>query len=109
MRVALLPLAKAIGVSVRIEDETERARLKEILQARALETGHGYIVRTNAEGQGAEALAEDVAYLTRLWQSVQEAMARTRAGERVYEDLSLPLRALRVLLLAIAMLAESMT
>jgi len=94
----LLPLAKAIGVSVRIEDETERARLKEILQARALETGHGYIVRTNAEGQGAEALAEDVAYLTRLWQSVQEAMARTRAGERVYEDLSLPLRALRDLM-----------
>jgi len=96
--LVLLPLAKAIGVSVRIEDETERARLKEILQARALETGHGYIVRTNAEGQGAEALAEDVAYLTRLWQSVQEAMARTRAGERVYEDLSLPLRALRDLM-----------
>ena len=96
--LVLLPLAKAIGVSVRIEDETERARLKEILQARAIETGHGYIVRTNAEGQGAEALAEDVAYLTRLWQSVQEAMARARAGERVYEDLSLPLRALRDLM-----------
>ena len=96
--LVLLPLAKAIGVSVRIEDDTERARLKEILQARALETGHGYIVRTNAEGQGADALAEDVAYLTKLWQSVQEAIVGARAGERVYEDLSLPLRALRDLM-----------
>ncbi|MBS0556445.1 MAG: ribonuclease G [Proteobacteria bacterium] len=96
--LVLLPLARAIGVSVRIEDETERARLKEALQARALETGHGYIVRTNAEGQTADALADDVAYLTRLWQSLQEAMANARAGERVYEDLSLPLRALRDLM-----------
>ncbi|MHB8447538.1 MAG: ribonuclease G [Rudaea sp.] len=96
--LVLLPLAKAIGVSVRIEDETERVRLKEILQTRALETGHGYIVRTNAEGQSAEALAEDVAYLARLWQSLQEVMTRTGAGERVYEDLSLPLRALRDLM-----------
>jgi ribonuclease G len=96
--LVLLPLAKAIGVSVRIEDEAERARLKEALQARAAETGHGYIVRTNAEGQSVEALAEDVAYLTRLWQSLQVAIANARAGERVYEDLSLPLRALRDLM-----------
>ena len=96
--LVLLPLAKAVGVSVRIEDEAERARLKEALHARAAETGHGYIVRTNAEGQSAEALAEDVAYLTRLWQSLQEAIANARAGERVYEDLSLPLRALRDLM-----------
>ncbi len=58
----------------------------------------GYIVRTNAEGQPREALAEDIAYLGRLWSVVQENIARASVGERVYEDLNLPLRALRDLM-----------
>src|SRR5579885_1114055 len=94
----MLPYVKVIGVSARIEDEAERTRLKELLQELAAESGVGYIVRTNAEGQTREALAEDVAYLGKLWQSLKDAIAAARAGERVYEDLSLPLRALRDLM-----------
>jgi len=97
--LVLLPYVKVVGVSVRIEDEAERGRLKEILQGLASEhNGFGYIVRTNAEGQTREALVEDVAYLGKLWQSLQESVAGAREGERVYEDLSLPLRALRDLM-----------
>ena len=96
--LVLLPYAKVIGVSVRIEDEVERTRLKDILQALATEATLGYIVRTNAEGQTQEALAEDVTYLGKLWQSLQENIASTKVGERIYEDLALPLRALRDLM-----------
>jgi ribonuclease G len=96
--LVLLPYVKVIGVSTRIEDELERARLKEALQELAADGGLGYIVRTNAEGQSCEALAEDVAYLGKLWQSLKDAIAAARPGERVYEDLSLPLRALRDLM-----------
>jgi len=96
--LVLLPYAKVVGVSVRIEDEAERTRLKDIMQALAAETTLGYIVRTNAEGQSQEALGEDVAYLGKLWQSLQDGIARSQVGERVYEDLSLPLRALRDLM-----------
>ncbi len=96
--LVLLPYAKVIGVSVRIEDETERARLKDILQSLALESTLGYIVRTNAEGQSREALTEDVAYLGKLWHALQESIAHAEVGERVYEDLPLPLRALRDLM-----------
>ncbi len=96
--LVLLPYAKVVGVSVRIEDETERTRLKDIMQALAAATTLGYIVRTNAEGQSQEALAEDVAYLGKLWQSLQDGIKRAQIGERVYEDLSLPLRALRDLM-----------
>ena len=55
-----------IGVGELSEDEAERARLKALVGELALAGGHGYIVRTNAEGQSAEALAEDVALLKRL-------------------------------------------
>jgi ribonuclease G len=96
--LVLLPHAKMIGVSVRIEDDVERARLKELMLELTVDGALGYIVRTNAEGQSREALAEDVDYLVKVWGALQEAMARSRVGECVYEDLSLPLRSLRDLM-----------
>ncbi len=96
--LVLLPYSRMVGVSVRIEDETERARLKDALQQLGRDGGLGFIVRTNAEGQSHEALAEDVDYLGRLWQAVQEGISQARVGTRIYEDLPLSLRALRDLM-----------
>ncbi|HJR73262.1 MAG TPA: ribonuclease E/G [Luteimonas sp.] len=130
--LVLLPQSRVVGVSARIEDEAERARLKSLVSelagiarpadivAAALENAgavavdeaapeparvpakrggeHGYIVRTNAEGQPAEALAEDVAYLSRAWALVEQRAREARVGSPVYEDLSLPLRAVRDLM-----------
>ncbi len=96
--LVLLPYSKVIGVSARIEDETERSRLKGLMLDLVNGSGLGYIVRTNAEGQSAEALAEDVGYLRRAWQVIGEASAERKVGERIYEDLSLPLRAMRDLM-----------
>ncbi len=96
--LVLLPYSKVLGISTRIEDETERARLKDMLAELLGETRVGYIVRTNAEGQSAESLAEDVAYLGKLWATVQHNIVNARVGERIYEDLNLPLRALRDLM-----------
>src|SRR3954454_22194672 len=76
--LVLLPYSKVLGVSVRIEDDAERARLKDILteltlsdqspadgaaMAPPVSRARGYIVRTNAEGQPRESLAEDIDYL----------------------------------------------
>jgi ribonuclease G len=110
--LVLLPYSKVLGVSVRIEDEAERARLKEMLaeltasapdpvpgsQPPALNARFGYIVRTNAEGESREALAEDVDYLGRLWTAVQRDIETAKVGRCIYEDLNLPLRALRDLM-----------
>lgn len=100
--LVLLPQSKVVGVSARIEDEAERARLKGLVAEFA---GHaeggatqGYIVRTNAEGQPAEALAEDIAYLSRAWALVERQARAAKLGGCVYEDLSLPLRAVRDLM-----------
>ena len=96
--LVLLPYSRMVGVSVRIEDENERARLKETLQNLGRDSQLGYIVRTNAEAQSDEALAEDVDYLGRLWLAVQEAMKTAKVGGRIYEDLPLSMRALRDLM-----------
>jgi ribonuclease G len=97
--LVLLPRSRVVGVSARIEDEAERARLKtHVTSLSPAGAHHGYIVRTNAEGQPEEALAEDIAYLSRAWALIEEKSASARVGERVYEDLSLPLRAVRDLM-----------
>ncbi|MGH8164406.1 MAG: ribonuclease E/G, partial [Rhodanobacteraceae bacterium] len=96
--LVLLPNTRMHGVSVRIEDEAERARLKEILARLAAGNDHGYIARTNAEGGEESALAEDIAYVGKVWLAVQENIANAQPGVRVYEEPPLPLRVLRDLM-----------
>jgi len=93
--LVLLPHARNLGVSARIEDDGERQRLKDVLTGLTGEDAPGYIVRTNAEGQSGEALAFDVDYLGRVWRVVQGNIAAAKVGDCVYEELSLPLRTLR--------------
>ncbi|MDB6164781.1 MAG: ribonuclease [Xanthomonadaceae bacterium] len=97
--LVLLPQARVVGVSSRIEDEGERARLKALVAELSAPLGSpGYIVRTNAEGQPSEALAEDIAYLGRAWALVEQQVQATSVGACIYEDLSLPMRAVRDLM-----------
>ena len=97
--MVLLPRSRVLGISARIEDDDERARLKSMMTELTRPGGTcGYIVRTNAEGQPAEALAEDIAYLKRAWDLVEATSTTARVGSCVYEDLSLPLRAVRDLI-----------
>ncbi len=96
--LVLLPQSRVVGVSSRIEDEAERQRLKSLVASQSFDNAHGYIVRTNAEGQPAEALAEDIAYLGRAWALVEQTVSDAKVGVCIYEDLTLPMRAVRDLL-----------
>ncbi len=94
--LVLLPDSDTIGVSIRIEDPQERERLKQLVEAlRPKGCGQGYIVRTNAEGVDQFALAADMSYLAKVWQTIRQRCQEASTGECVYEELSLPLRALR--------------
>jgi ribonuclease G len=94
--LVLLPNCETIGISTRIEEEQERVRLKELVHTlREDEQGHGYIVRTKAEGVNDFALSADMAYLGKVWQAINQRGADAGAATCIYEDLSLPQRALR--------------
>ncbi|HEY7886971.1 MAG TPA: ribonuclease G [Steroidobacteraceae bacterium] len=91
-----LPRGDGIGVSTRIEDETERRRLKEaVAQLRGNEGDGGYILRTAAQGVSVESLREDMEYLRKLWHHVRVRATQAAHGTLVHEDLPLPLRILR--------------
>ena len=91
-----LPQESHIGISQRIEDENERALLREKLQhlIPAEETG-GYIVRTMAETASEKELSADIEYLRKLWSDIQEKSRTIAAPALLYRDLSLALRVLR--------------
>ncbi|MDZ7790228.1 MAG: ribonuclease G [Xanthomonadales bacterium] len=97
--LVLLPGVTSLGVSVRIELEAERERLRGLLREMTGEAPqNGFIIRTNAEGIEADALARDLKYLRRLWPRIEEDAGNASAGQLVYEDLSLPYRSLRDLM-----------
>lgn len=94
--LVLLPDCEVIGISTRIEEETERSRLKELVRTlRSDNDAHGYIVRTNAEGVNDFALSADMVYLGKVWQIVQERSVTSGPASCVFEDLSLSRRVLR--------------
>jgi len=94
--LVLLPNCDVTGISARIEEDQERARLKDLVNSLRNENeGHGYIVRTKAEGVNDFALSADMVYLSKVWQAVLERGATAGLASCIYEDLPLSLRALR--------------
>ncbi|MBI3636858.1 MAG: Rne/Rng family ribonuclease [Candidatus Rokubacteria bacterium] len=91
-----MPQSHHIGVSRRIHDEEERARLRAIIRER--EPAGGFIVRTNAEGKGEEEFGGDVTFLQRLWQQVQSRYETARAPAVLHEEGDLTFRVVRDLL-----------
>src|SRR6185503_18903048 len=94
--VVYLPHDPHIGISQRIEDETERQLLREKL-AQLLPAGEtgGYIIRTVAENASEDDLRADVEYLRKLWQDIRGRALTARAPQLLHQDLSLAQRALR--------------
>ena len=94
--VVYLPQDPHIGISQRIEDETERKQLREKL-AQILpddETG-GFIIRTVAESATEAELLTDVQYLRKLWHGIRARAFTSPAPTLLYQDLSLAQRVLR--------------
>ena len=99
--LVFMPGVSHVGISQRIEDDGERARLKSLVEQAAeeeTEAPGGYIIRTAAEGAAAEEITADMTYLQRLSQSIQERISRATAPSVVYQDLPLFIRTIRDLI-----------
>ncbi len=100
--LVFMPGDPSIGVSAKIEQETERDRLRDIVRKLQEEdedneqgNQDGYIVRTAAEGINEEALAKEILFLKKLWRSIQENIQKAKPGDLVHADLPLVKRTLR--------------
>ncbi|WP_159880097.1 ribonuclease G [Aquitalea denitrificans] len=91
-----LPQEEHIGISQKIESESERhslkARLEKLLPP---ETPRGYIIRTSAETASNDELQADIEYLSKLWADIRHKSQHLPAQSLLYEDLPLAVRVLR--------------
>ena len=92
--LVLTPWSKRVGVSRRIGSDRERRRLRDIV-SRARPTDLGFIIRTAGEGTREADIEADVRYLAAVWDEIRAAQPGARAPAVLYEELSLPLRAIR--------------
>jgi len=96
--LVLMPASDHIGISRRIEDDTERNRLKATVES-IRENNFGYIVRTAAEGVQEEKLKYEMGFLNNLWESIQQKYQTAPAPYLLHKEVAISLRAVRDLLL----------
>ncbi len=92
--VVMMPEGNHVGVSRKIEDRSERERLRKIGEA-ILPAGFGLILRTECESRTAQELHADVQFLQQLWGQVLQSAKRQRAPACVHRDQTLLYRTIR--------------
>lgn len=92
--LVLMPGSKG-GVSRKIEDEEERARLKEIMAQLKIPEDIGCIVRTAAEKQSKRELSRDLGRLLRVWRKIKEEVPEALALSLIHKEQDIGLRTLR--------------
>jgi len=93
--LVLMPSLSRSGVSKKIEDRKERARLKRILEEIDPPPGMGYIIRTAGIGRTKEELEKDLQYLLKLWNTITKRVRKDRAPAMVYQESDLVVRTIR--------------
>ena len=92
--LVLMPNVDYIGVSRKIEEESERERLKRIAEG-IKPDGMGLIVRTVAEGKNSSEIKQDIEFLTKLWQRTKQKMKNNNSPRLIHRDLNLLYRTVR--------------
>jgi ribonuclease G len=92
--LVLLPTVDYIGVSRRIETETERERLKAAV-TKFKSPGVGLIIRTVADGVDTAELQTDYEFLLGVWKKINKKAGKSGCPALLYRDHDLLYRILR--------------
>jgi ribonuclease E len=90
-----MPGIRRRGVSRKIQDETERERLRTLLGELELSKDMGFIVRTAGVGLTKRSIQRDLSYLQRLWRTLDGRIQKSQAPALIYQESDLVIRAIR--------------
>ncbi len=93
--LVMMPQMDRVGVSRKVEDEEQRAKMREILDQLDLPEGFGFILRTAGFDRNKTELKRDLAYLQRLWKDMDTRLASGDKPRLLYSESDLLVRALR--------------
>ncbi len=92
-----MPFTDHIGISQRIEDEEQRERLRNLIEAMREELGEdaGFIVRTVAESVQDSVLLSDLKVLARIWRKIKEKRTGAACPSCMYQEIPVHVRIVR--------------
>ncbi|PAW70664.1 MAG: ribonuclease E/G [Verrucomicrobiia bacterium Tous-C5FEB] len=93
--LVLMPFTEQFGISRKIEDPKERARLRKIVQKLSVPEGMGVIMRTVAQGTRARHFVRDLAMLLEQWDEIEARREANPAPACIFQEPGLIERAAR--------------
>jgi len=93
--LVLMPHLGRLGVSRKIENESERRKMREQLAGLNPPPDLGFIVRTAGQDRSKRDIQRDLNYLNRLWKVVKGRAKSEKAPAEIFRESDLVLRTLR--------------
>jgi ribonuclease E len=94
--LVLLPNAETSGgISRKIEDESERKKLRTLLSRIGRDKNYALIIRTVGLGRNKTDLERDLHYLDRFWQNIQQSYEETERPGLVFQEQNVVVRSIR--------------
>ncbi|MBM3862961.1 MAG: Rne/Rng family ribonuclease [Verrucomicrobia bacterium] len=84
--LVLMPYTEQFGISRKIEDPKERARLRKIVQKLSVPEGMGIIMRTVAQGTRARHFVRDLAMLLDQWEDIEARCEANPAPACIFQE-----------------------
>jgi ribonuclease G len=84
--LVLMPYTEQFGISRKIEDPKERARLRKIVQKLSVPEGMGIIMRTVASGTRARHFVRDLAMLLEQWDEIEARRTAHPAPVCIFQE-----------------------
>jgi len=92
--LVMMPNMEKMGVSRKVEDDQARRDIRQVLNELNPPEGFGFIIRTAGIGRTKIELKRDLAYLHRLWKTIDTRRKTTNVGE-LYTESDLIIRTIR--------------
>jgi ribonuclease E len=93
--MVLMPGSDSSGISRKVEQESVRKQLKEIMAGMSIPEGIGYIVRTQAVGRTPEELQKDMENLLAMYEGIKKSATEIKGAGEIYRDRGLIIRFIR--------------
>ncbi|NLE36797.1 MAG: S1 RNA-binding domain-containing protein, partial [Pirellulaceae bacterium] len=93
--LVLMPALGRVGVSRKIEDESVRIKLRDVMLELNPPKGLGFIVRTAGIDRTKKELSRDLAYLLRLWKVIVRRIKKSAGPTDIYEESDMIIRTIR--------------
>ncbi len=84
--LVLMPFTEQFGISRKIEDPKERARLRKIVQKLQVPEGMGIIMRTIAQGTRARHFVRDLHMLLEQWDEIEARRVNNAAPACIFQE-----------------------